>query len=266
MDPLLCRTLNKMSLEQLARYLSVNVHNVCELYDELLDDSQFLAELNEQIRNSRLVYKKGVFRHDHLDSVDWLALQRITLYILVRLFKPDVCLETGVFYGGTTCFILNGLRRNAHGQLISIDLRRDVPVESSKHHLVRDTEDLPDGLDTGFLVHEALKERWSFIRGSSHEEIPKLAQTVDLYCHDSDHAFDFLTKEMNLVWPKMSPSGIVMVDDLNWSNGFFRVCADQRAYPLILTDNGKSGILARTGIIKLDHPFNTNPDVVGTLK
>jgi len=116
MDPQLCRTLNHLSLEQLAGYLNVELKKIEGYYTELLNDKEFLDEINEQIHNARKFYQKGICKHESLDSIDWLAIQRIILYILVRLFKPTVCLETGVFYGGNTCFILNGLRRNNHGQ------------------------------------------------------------------------------------------------------------------------------------------------------
>src|SRR3989338_6858404 len=100
MEPELCRSLNLMSLELLASYLEVKHEVINSLYQELLEDREFLNELNEQLTKSRVLYQKGIFRHEELDSVDWMSIQRIVLYILVRLYKPAVCLETGVFYGG----------------------------------------------------------------------------------------------------------------------------------------------------------------------
>ena len=100
---------------------------------------------------------------EELDSIDWMAIQRIILYILVRLYKPAVCLETGVFYGGNTCFILNALRRNNFGELISIDLPANEIKSSERHFLVGDRENIPEELDSGFLIHKSLKDRWNFI-------------------------------------------------------------------------------------------------------
>jgi len=263
MDPQLCRTLNHLSLEQLASYLNIEIKKIEGYYSELLNDKEFLDEINEQIHNARKFYQKGICKHEALDSIDWMAIQRIILYILVRLYKPTICLETGVFYGGNTCFILNGLRRNNHGQLISIDLPANDIEQTKRHHLVGDTEDIASGLDIGFLIHKDQKKRWQLIRGDSHEEIPKIKKQIDFYIHDSEHAFHFIRKEMSLVWEKLTKNAVIIADDLDWSNGFFSFCVEKKLYPLIITDNGKSGLRARTGIVKLEHPLAKNKDMVG---
>lgn len=263
MDPNLCRTLNHLSLEQLAGYLGIELKIIEGYYTELLNDNDFLDEINEQVHNARGFYQKGVFMREALDTVDWLAIQRIILYILVRLFRPTICLETGVFYGGNTCFILNALRRNNHGHLISIDLPANTIKSSRRHHLVGDTEDIPPGLDVGFLVHESQKKRWQLIRGDSLVEIPKIKKKIDLYIHDSEHSFHFIRKEMSLVFKKMTKEGLIVADDLDWSNGFSSFCVEKKLYPLIITDNGKSGLRARTGIVKIGHPSSKRPDFVG---
>ena len=99
--------------------------------------------------------------------------------------------------------------------------------------------------------------------GNSLEEIPRVGEKIDLYNHDSDHSFDFIKQEMTLVWDKLNSIALIMADDLDWSNGFYSFCVEKELYPLIITDNGKSGLRARTGIVKLDHPFRLQKDVVG---
>jgi hypothetical protein len=44
-----------------------------------------------------------------IDSVDWFAFERTLLYVLVRHLRPSSSLETGVFYGGDTAFLLAAL-------------------------------------------------------------------------------------------------------------------------------------------------------------
>ena len=263
MDPNLCKMLNHLSLEQLSKYLNIDLKKIEGFYTELLEDSQFLAEINEQIQSSRKFYQNAIFKHEELDSIDWMAIQRIILYILVRLYRPAVCLETGVFYGGNTCFILNALRRNNFGELISIDLPANKIESSKRHFLVGDGEDIPQELDSGFLIHKSLKNKWDFIRGDSLQEIPKIEKKVDMYVHDSEHSFEFIQKEMSLIWNKLTDNAIIVADDLDWSNGFFAFCVEKKIYPLIITDNGKSGLRARTGIVKLGHSLQKHKEVVG---
>lgn len=264
MDPQLCRQLNIMSLEQLATYLGEDQDTINELYQEILEDTFFLQEINAKINEVRTLYPKGIFSHEYLNSVDWFAIQRITLYILIRLYRPKLALETGVFYGGNTSFMLHALHKNGDGRLISIDLPGQEADQNDRHHMVGDSEFIPKGLDIGFLIPEYLKKHWTLVRGDSHQEIPRLHEKFDFYIHDSEHSYDFLKKEMSLVWEKLTPDAILVADDLDWSNGFFSFCDDHHQYPLIITDNGKNGLRARTGIIKRNHPFNRRPDVVGT--
>jgi hypothetical protein len=68
---------------------------------------------------------------------------------------------------------------------------------------------------------------------------------------------------MELVWGKLSKKATIMADDLDWSNGFFSFCVEKKLFPLLITDNGKSGLRMRTGIIRLDHPFRSKKDIVG---
>lgn len=266
MDAQLCRALNLMSLEQLAAYLEKDIDRIKQYYQELLDDSSFLNEINEQIRRVRPLFNKGIFKHEKLDSADWFAMQRILLYVLIRIFRPKRCLETGVFYGGNSSFMLHALRKNQEGELISIDLPGNALDQNTRHHLVGRSEDVPMGLDSGFIVPESLKKRWTLIRGDSLQEIPKLHGQFDLYIHDSDHAYSFLKHEMSLVWPKLSAQAVVLADDLDWSNGFFSFCDEKHLFPLIITDNGKSGLRARTGVVYLGHRFRARQDVVGVSK
>lgn len=263
MDALLCREINKMSLELIAEYFEVENEVVISIYEELLGDEDFLNELNEQIGLVRKYYQQGIFKKESVDSADWFAMQRIALYIMIRLQKPEVCLETGVFYGGTTAFILNALRRNNKGKLISIDLERSGMENEVKHHLVNDSECIPPGLDVGFIVHDNLKERWELIRGDSLEKIPHIEDTIDFYCHDSDHSYNFVKKEMALIFDKLSENAVIMVDDIDWSNAFFSFCDEKKLYPLLLTDNGKNNLRMRTGISWLKHPLRYNADVTG---
>lgn len=264
MDPQLCRSVNIMTMELIAKYFDVPVKDVNHLYQELLDDTQFLDEINEQIDHIRSQgHKKGLFSRGSLDTPDWFGVQRILIYIVTRLKKPDVCVETGVFYGGNTAFFLNALRKNGKGHLISVDLPGNLVLPDNKHQFVGDSEILPQNLDTGFLIHNNLKKNWNLVRGDSHQELPRLNEKVGIFMHDSDHSYEFVKKELSLIWKNLTHDAVIMVDDLDWSNGFFSFVDEKRLFPLVVTDNGKSGLAARTGVARLDHPFNHKSDVVG---
>ena len=68
---------------------------------------------------------------------------------------------------------------------------------------------------------------------------------------------------MNLAIERMRGDGCLAVDDINWSNGFLQVCVNRCLHPMPLTDNCKSNLSVRTGLIKLDHEYNGIPAITG---
>lgn len=258
------RKCNQWNLEQLAKFLD-KVPAVFEgYYHEILDDTKFLDGVNDRLRSVRHDhgFTKGIFRQDRLDSVDWFAFERILLYVLVRHLQPAACLETGVYYGGNSAFMLAALHRNGAGRLVSIDLpdsaiRRDGENTSHpRHPLVGDSEFYEATLRPGFIIPEYLKSHWQFVEGDSLAEIPKRQERFDFYLHDSDHSMGFLRAELAAALPRLSPTAVIMVDDIDWSNAFFAFCVEHRLSPLLFTDNGKDNLRVRTGLVKLDHPRN----------
>jgi cephalosporin hydroxylase len=247
---------NLLSLELIAKYYDVEYAEVKAYYHELEDDVVFLNALNERMDASRKLYSKGLFSHGKISSIDWFANQRIIQYVLIRLLKPDIAVETGVFYGGTTAFILNALRKNKSGRLISIDLSSNELADNSfeRHDNVGDSEIVPEGLKTGFIIPQYLKERWEFIEGNSLDVLKRIKGPFTFFSHDSEHSYRFVLSELELVKSIMPISSTIMADDIDWSNGFIEFCVNNKLYPLFLTDNGKDGLNVRLGLVRLDHP------------
>ena len=159
---------NLLSLKLLAEYYSIEYSELQDYYNELANDKVFMYELNQKIDSCRELYPKGLFLNKNISSIDWFGNQRITLYVLVRFLKPETCVETGVFYGGSTAFILNALAKNQKGKLISIDLPANkVQKTFLRHENVGNTELVPKGLHTGFIVPDYLKEKWELIEDDS---------------------------------------------------------------------------------------------------
>jgi hypothetical protein len=269
MEILESHSCNIWNLEQVEKYFETETGALLEYYNELCDDKEFLAGLNHRIDYVSVNhgFTKGIFGKGHVGSVDWFAFERILLYILTRYLKPKTVLETGVYYGGNTAFILNGLHKNGAGHLVSIDypdsnIRETKDVE--RHPEVGDSEYYQKDLKPGFITPEYLLDQWTLHIGDSHTVIPTLIETFDLYLHDSEHSYDFIKKEMTLAMAKMNPSAVAVIDDIDWSNGFFSMCDIHKFFPLCLTDNGKDNLRMRTGVVKLDHPKNSSPAICGT--
>ena len=128
---------------------------------------------------------------------------------LARHLKPNVVLETGVAHGLTTRFLLEALERNGSGHLWSIDLPPQLYPEL--HGQI------------GAAVKPCLHHRWSYVKGSSRRQLPKLVSRlgqVDLFIHDSLHSERNVRFELDHVWSALTPGGAVLVDDIDANSAF----------------------------------------------
>ena len=140
-----------------------------------------------------------------------------TIYLLVRLARPRVIVETGVLYGATTAHILEALRLNGAGRLISIDLPK---AEG----------DLPQD----YLIPADLRAGWDLILGDSKLELPALLGRlgrIDHFHHDSLHTYGHMLWEYTAALPHLAPGGIISSHDVIsgvWRSPFKDFCARHR--------------------------------------
>jgi hypothetical protein len=130
------------------------------------------------------------------------------VWCLVHHLKPLSVVETGVAHGFTSRFILEALEHNGDGRLFSIDLPPIDPVLRAQ---------------VGSAVGDKLRERWTYIEGSSRLRLPKLLaglRQLDLFIHDSLHSERNVRFEMDRVWSCLRPGGFIVVDDIDANNGF----------------------------------------------
>jgi predicted O-methyltransferase YrrM len=145
------------------------------------------------------------------------------LYHAVRLQRPAIVVETGVFDGLSSAFILKALRDNGHGRLCSIDLAARVATRASTDRMPHAT--LPTGADPGWIVPEDLRDRWTLRLGASQDVLePWLAElgTIDVFFHDSLHTHDHMRWEYEHAWRALAPSGLLLSDDVFWCTAFWR--------------------------------------------
>lgn len=131
------------------------------------------------------------------------------LWCVTRHLRPLNVVETGVARGITSRFVLEALERNGRGNLWSVDL--PPPRDRSVHHQI------------GVAVPDRLRDRWSYVRGSSRRRLPGLLaqlERIDLFIHDSRHTERNLLFELREAWARLSPGGVLMADDVDLNCGF----------------------------------------------
>lgn len=180
---------------------------VRSIYTECVDGgviqnyrTQVSEQLNDDIRER--ISRKIV------DSVKSARLDRIALYIVVRLTKPEIVVETGVGTGQGSLFILEALNKNNVGKLYSFD----AGIEK-----MRDIYDIRhDVSEVGWVVNESLRDRWELVIGDSVKEmsstLPKIPP-IDLFYHDSLHEYEHMLSEYQTAIEYIKESGILMSED-----------------------------------------------------
>jgi predicted O-methyltransferase YrrM len=121
--------------------------------------------------------------------------------------RPRAVVETGVARGLSSRVILEALERSGAGRLWSID----IPAL-----------DATLGSQTGAAVPGWLRDRWTYVSGTSRRRLPGLlAQLgeIDLFVHDSSHTERNLRFELTRAWERMR-SGVLIADDIDRNPAF----------------------------------------------
>lgn len=174
---------------------------------------------------------------DQWPSSGMMEFESATLaYEIIRSFKPNIVLETGVANGVSSTFILAALEANGSGQLYSID-----PGDPA------DCPYLPEGKDVGWMVPEELQERWHFVRGSAEDELERIldaAGSIEVFLHDSDHSYDAMKYEFLSVWPYLVDGGFLLSDDSRMNTAFAEFAGDFGQKSLV--HRGRLGIVKKS--------------------
>ncbi len=124
-----------------------------------------------------------------------------TLYVTVRAAKPRVVVETGVLFGAFSAHILEALSRSDGGTLVSFDM----PERHGQNHL------------KDYLVPGPLRSARRLVLGDTRQtltsELQKL-ETVDMFNHDSWHAFSHMMWEFLVADKHLAPGGVLCSHDV----------------------------------------------------
>lgn len=134
------------------------------------------------------------------------------LYYVVRLSMPRIVIETGVYWGISSAFLLAGLHDNGFGNLYSVDLPGGTQ------------EPLKPNESTGFVVPSDLRNRWTLKLGRVRNIIPQLMKqlpSVDLYFHDADHSYGEMIWEFDTFLRWSMGGSLLVADDIDANSAYF---------------------------------------------
>lgn len=160
---------------------------VVDTWLELYDDVEFRAHVESAFRSTTT----GPRKYYH----NWREL----LYVLVRLRRPSVVVETGVLGGLSSAYVLNALEENGSGKLVSIDLGDEsgLPSDISNREI-------------GWMVPESPRSRWDLRLGDSASLLPDVLSDEDVDVFFSDVPNELLRSELETAADRLRPGAIVV--------------------------------------------------------
>lgn len=129
-------------------------------------------------------------------------------WCVTRHLAPAHIVETGVARGVTSRLLLEAIKRNGSGALWSIDLPHPDTCQTSQ---------------IGSAVPDSLRGPWKLLLGPSRRCLPELFKTlgkIDIFVHDSLHTSRNVRFELDYVWDRIRPGGVILVDDVNENVAF----------------------------------------------
>lgn len=188
-----------------------------------------LHELSKLNLIDQLTKPDNVKMHSLIGKMGGLSQE--TLYYIVQQFTPRVVVETGVYRGISSAFILGAISRNGVGRLYSIDLPLAKYLDDRGK---LDYSPLASSEETGFAIPSELKNNWSLKLGDSRKELPLLLEnlgTIDMFYHDSEHTYDMMMWEYVTVFPHLRKGAIICSDDISWNTAFQDFCIEYNLTP-----------------------------------
>ncbi len=169
------------------------------------------------------------------------------LYVLTRLKKPVVVVETGVASGVSTTFMLAAMKMNGFGRVESISLPSDMD------------RTIPPGKQVGWLVPAELRTHWGLHLGDATEVLPNVLaklKEIDFFFHDSDHGYSHMLMEFQRTWHQIRTGGYLIADDV-WNNSALTdFSRKEGAEPIYL---GNAAILPKREPSIADNSLPVNP-------
>lgn len=123
---------------------------------------------------------------------------------LIRVIKPDNCLELGTNFGISAAYQACGLELNGKGRLITIEYNRELLPYS---------DDLWDKI--------GIKHRIQQYQGKFEDvlsEILSMLQEIDFVYIDGNHRKEPTLSYFNEIYPFLRKDSVVVFDDITWSD------------------------------------------------
>ncbi len=211
-----------------------------DLIREIEVDRAFIRQVRNAYRRNTFYFPLPTDFMVQGGDGNTIFFHAVSLYVLVRLVRPRIVVETGGTPGKSSAFILQAMHRNKLGELYTIDL---PPERTSQPNLtvVEAHLNLGPGLQANWCVPESLRDRQHLLLGPAQDLLPSLLSKlhgVDIYIDDSDHSYQHMLWELRTAYPFMRKGGYLWADDMLTNGAWPYFCDEARVIPQNFTSQG----------------------------
>jgi len=175
---------------------SSRIFHIYNYIREINQEKSLFNYLDSQIEQ----YRRKPYNSGAIDN-----LSGRVLYIITRMLKPEVILETGCGWGVSSTYFLLALYKNDKGRLFSLDLPRfEEEVNYLDYSLSERGGIIPEGKKPGWIIPDYLRLRWELIIGKSTEKLESYLNQlnqINIFFHDSLHSYENMLFEYQTSWP-----------------------------------------------------------------
>ena len=158
------------------------------------EDTNFTYDLEDKNLNELYKLLESIFDKNFADSHIMFS-RRIGWYIIVRIIKPKIIVETGVDKGLGSVILAEALIKNKsegfHGKYYGTDIN----------------------LNAGYLFDDIYSEMGEILYGDSIKSLSNLNENIDLFINDSDHSAEYEKNEYLTIINKLNTNSVILGDN-----------------------------------------------------
>ena len=158
------------------------------------EDTNFTFDLEDKNLNELYKLLESVFDKNFADS-QILFSRRIGWYIIARILKPKIIVETGVDKGLGSVILAEALIKNKSEGFLGKYYGTDI------------------NLNAGYLFDAKYSEMGEILYGDSIDSLSNLNEDIDLFINDSDHSAEYERNEYLTIKNKLNANSIILGDN-----------------------------------------------------
>ncbi|WP_081289897.1 O-methyltransferase [Mycobacterium colombiense] len=145
---------------------------------------------------------------------------------LVDWHDPRIVVEFGSAFGVSGMYLSSALRQ---GWMYSFEIN-------------------PSWADIAERNIKSVTDRYTLTRGAFEDHVGDIPESIDLALVDGIHTHDFVTRQWQILQPRMAPGALVLFDDIDFNRGMGEAWRDICADPHVV---GAVEVSKRLGLVEL---------------